>query len=115
MITFVFFIQLYFMVYTWKVIYSSTPDLYIEKSIPPDNSLFHVYTLKVLNKHVEALYNFLNDFPFYLETIKLSRSNNHTTCSIETCSDATNDLYELALDHTDMKNVRFYINKMLIE
>lgn len=115
MITYVFFIQFYFAVYLWKRFMNRTPDLHIEKTNFTEHSLFHAYNLRVLTKHVDALYKFLNDLPVVMETFNISRSYKHTTCSIETLDDATSALYELALDHTDMNNVRFYINQMLIE
>ena len=115
MYTFLFYIYLYFAAYCITTIKSRTPKLFIENFPTISEQLCHTYYFKILTKDVQSLYDFLNDIPLKIEEIKLKQQDKYTTCFIETPDNATHDICELALEHTDLKNVKFLLNEELIE
>lgn len=111
---FIFYIYLYFAAYCFTRYNNRTPKLFIEK-YPVSDQLLHTLYFKILTKDVQSLYNYLNDIPIKIEDIKLKQIDNYTTCFIETPNDATYEICELALEHSDMNNVKFLLNDELIE
>lgn len=115
MYTFVFYIYLYFIVYLFRVMTSKPPNLFIEKIPALSEDIFYMFHLKILTRDVDALYNFVNEIPSRLEGIKFRQQDKYTMCFIETPHDATEELCELALEHKDLNDVKYHLNKELIE
>ena len=115
MYTFVFYIYLYFAALCAARLNNRTPKVFIEKFPSISEQLFHTFHIKTLTKDVQSLYDYLNQIPLKFEDIQLKKEDKYTKCYIETPYDATYELCELALEHTDMNNVKFLLNEELIE
>lgn len=114
MYTYLFFIHLYFGFYLYKCT-RRTPNLFIDKIPTLSGQIFHTFHFKILTRDVDELYNFINSIPSKLEDIKLKRESKYTMCMIETIHDATYEICELALAHSDINRIKIHMNQELIE
>jgi len=114
MYSFVFYIYIHWWVLLIRSL-RSTPNLFIQNIPSVTNSLFHRYQFRILTKDVHALYDYINEIPVLLDDIQLHKANKYTICNVVTPCDAMSELCELALEQTDLRDVRFHINNELIE